>query len=701
MMLIKYNATGGVPPTAIGVLLVCVALSVFAVAIPSVKQEVETQLAVTDEARTKARRRRRSLNMGDGDDRWRTSSRLSFSDLYGTSEVDLAIRRTSAGMDAWLSDLAVINPLAGDGASPQVVMHTLKLRNAEVMSDITLQMKEDRIVVEKVGPAATLGQELQAGDILESLDGVFLANVPQLRRLIKVTASSQRKQPRQLVIMRARREASARLASATRANPSAPATRRPEPTPAKPTKCAVPVTSVKLPRGDVIAGVTLNDVGERFVVVDAVLPMSPMRRVLKPGHVLVSLDGISISSQRQLARLLKASDLDNRQSPRSLAFCSVGKKCDRCKPAFEKKAPRRRYSHFKSGRLRRFSSITKGETSRPFRQPKFAARESDDFGERKSELVDEEDERSDAYGFGADALDEDAGDDDDDDDDANGDHDAADDDAPTPADEVSLQPGSLVRFPFGGEDVVAECVEVEEPQRVLLRFVNWDAPDEWSEIRGLVGNKGELHIGGERLSCFVDREGADDPAGDDGALLAGVGLSLHFFVEGTHVEAKIEQFASSNMELGAPPVGAHLAFVLDGAEIAAEVVALLDGDGAERRAQLRVTNYDAPDQFVTFFAGRTLVLSDEDEHEIEFAVARLPAGLQATVSLEFVNWDATSQQADLTVGAFAGSKADGTIRFDGADLPFTWNKPVRKAAAARAPKRSEVAKGRKRVTVRA
>ena len=69
MMLIKYNATGGVPPTAIGVLLVCVALSVFAVAIPSVKQEVETQLAVTDEARTKARRRRRSLNMGDGDDR--------------------------------------------------------------------------------------------------------------------------------------------------------------------------------------------------------------------------------------------------------------------------------------------------------------------------------------------------------------------------------------------------------------------------------------------------------------------------------------------------------------------------------------------------------------------------------------------------------------------------------------------------------
>ena len=72
--------------------------------------------------------------MGDGDDRWRTSSRLSFSDLYGTSEVDLAIRRSSAGMDAWLSDLAVINPLAGDGASPQVVMHTLKLRNAAALS---------------------------------------------------------------------------------------------------------------------------------------------------------------------------------------------------------------------------------------------------------------------------------------------------------------------------------------------------------------------------------------------------------------------------------------------------------------------------------------------------------------------------------------------------------------------------------------
>ena len=201
------------------------------------------------------------------------------------------------------------------------------------------------------------------------------------------------------------------------------------------------------------------------------------------------------------------------------------------------------------------------------------------------------------------------------------------------------------------------------------------------------------------MSCSVDRESAD-PSGED-ALLAGTGTSLHFFMEGAHVEAKIEQFASANMELGAPPVGTHVAFQLGGTEVAAEVIELIDNGGAERSAHLRVTNYDAPDQVVTFYAGRTLVLSDEDDHELEFTVSRLPGGLQASVSLEFVNWEATSQPAQLTVGCPAGSEADGTLSFDGAEVPFTWNKPVRKKAAAARRTKKPAVPGRKRVTVRA
>ena len=302
-----------------------------------------------------------------------------------------------------------------------------------------------------------------------------------------------------------------------------------------------------------------------------------------------------------------------------------------------------------------------------------------------------------------------------------------------------------LRIPIGQAATVHGTMDMEHTQGVdftlsppepysmtsvlaMIRFTNWDAPQQWTEIYPIavdddeIATHGTLVIEGMAVAFkVVDTESdaaSDDgddrardalsPEGLDGTLVPGA--LVHFSLNETQVIAEIVDINFGEVAIepaGAqmmPEAGARLDFMVAGLSVEALIVDIMveieenaDPRVEHASAKLRFLNWNLPPETALLrvvAAGEgtndgvpTMTLSTDEFEDVPFSVRRSDSEVsaamkgpgrgtvtspiaQADLVLRFVNWDANPQPATITVATNDESMVCGVLSIEGIENAF-------------------------------
>ena len=416
---------------------------------------------------------------------------------------------------------------------------------------------------------------------------------------------------------------------------------------------ATPVI-ISLPGGDTVAGVTFQDVNGSVIITE-ISAWAPMRKELSCDHLVLSLDGIAVTSNAQLQRLLWATNTKARIAARQLVIRRASEQALLNVPHI-RHSIRLAHPH---ARL-----LGQGLRSRLLQQRRMPARTSISMPTRTkmkeveqsmsgsvgddSEVHDPEESRESLYGFGV-----------------------------SPFDDVNTEPEPVAAGAGAGARDASEDSTSNEH----------DLTDAGVTVTNtLVGSNVVLHFYLDQFYVQATIQRFESANMD--LRLPPAGSRVEFFVDGEEVEARVMRFLDDDA-----------------------------GEKTDNKlAQLTIINWEATDQTVEFLDHERLLLDGE---EIFYVVCGLPEGLEAVVLLEFSNWDAAAERAAVTVKTSRDPSYQGTLTLEGMvndsastitrlEIPFSFTGDVVAtrgnatvaAPAAQQKQKTPPARRKKKVTVR-